>query len=89
MFFRIVVNRLLLESPLADAPQVDRHTLLIAKLGTKIVALALRYRFNCATIVADGAIERYEICLPHTYIFYSFALFIYPLFKFLTLDSHL
>jgi hypothetical protein len=54
-------------------------------LGTEIVALALHYCFDCATIVTDSAIELYEICLPHTYILCSFALFFYP---FLTLDSH-
>ena len=85
MIPRIVIDRLLLESPLADAPQVDRDTLLIAKLGTEIVALTLHYFFDRATIVADSAIERYEICLPHSYILCSFALFFYP---FLTLDSH-
>ena len=29
-------------------------------------------------MVADSAIELYEICLPHTYILCSFALFVYP-----------
>ena len=43
---------------------------------------------NCATIVADSAIEYYEICLPHTYILYSFALFFHPFLYILTLDSH-
>ena len=85
MVFCIVVDRLLLESPLADPPQVYRDTLLIRKLGTEIVALTLHYCFDCATIVTDSAIELYEICLPHTYILCSFALFFYP---FLTLDSH-
>ena len=47
--------------------------------------MALRYRFDCATIVADSAIELHEICFPHTYILCSFALFFYP---FLNLDSH-
>ena len=88
MAFGIVVDRLLLESPLADAPQVNRNTLLIRKLGTEIVALTLHYRFYCATIVADSAIELYEICLPHTYILCSFALFVYPFPPFPTLDSH-
>ncbi|MCI8849877.1 MAG: hypothetical protein HFF86_11525, partial [Oscillibacter sp.] len=32
--------------------------------------------------------EYYEICLPHTYILYSFALFFYPLLLLLNLDSH-
>ena len=86
--FGIAVDRLLLESPLADAPQVNRNTLLIRKLGTEIVALTLHYRFNCATIVADSAIECYEICLPRTYILYSFALFFHPFLYILTLDSH-
>jgi len=45
----------------------------------------LHNRFDCATFVADSAIELYEICLPHSYILCSFALFFYPL---LTLDSH-
>ena len=75
--FGVLVNRLLRESPLADAPQVYRNTLLICKLGTEIVALALHLCFYYATIVADSAIERYEICLPHTYILCSFALFVY------------
>ena len=56
MVFGIVVNRLLLESPLADAPQLNGDTLLISKLGTKIVALALHFSFDYATIVADSAI---------------------------------
>ena len=46
----------LLESPLADAPQVNGDTLLISKLGTEIVALALHFSFDYATIVADSAI---------------------------------
>ena len=56
MVFGIVVDRLLLESPLADAPQVNGNTLLISKLGTEIVALALHFSFDYATIVADSAI---------------------------------
>ena len=86
MISGIFINRLLLKSPLADAPQVDCYTLLITKLGTEIIALTLRCRFDCATIVADSAIELNEFCLPHTYILCSFALFFYP---FLNLDSHL
>lgn len=88
MVLGIVIDRLLLESPLTDAPQIYRYTLLIRELGTEIVALTLHYRFDYATIVADSAIECYEICLPHTYILYSFALFFYPLLLLLTLDSH-
>ena len=88
MVFGIAVDRLLLESPLTDAPQVNRNTLLIRKLGTEIVALTLYYRFNCAAIVADSAIECDEICLSHTYILCSFALFFYPFLSILTLDSH-
>ena len=84
--FCVFIDRLLLKSPLADAPQICCYTLLVTELGTEIIALTLRYRFDCATIVADNAIELYEICLPHTYILCSFALFFYP---FLTLDSHL
>ena len=56
MVFGIVVDRFLLESPLADAPQVNGNTLLISKLGTEIVALALHFSFDYATIVADSAI---------------------------------
>ena len=82
VIFGVIVDRLLLKSPLTDAPQVYCYTLLITKLGTEIVALTLHYRFNCATIVADSAIECYEICLPHTYILYSFALFFYPFLLF-------
>lgn len=82
--FSCTVNRLLLKSPLADAPQVYRYTLLIAKLGTEIIALTLHYCFDCTTIVIDSSIELYEICLPCTYILCSFAFF-HP---FLTLDSH-
>ena len=88
MVLGIVIDRLLLESPLTDAPLIYRYTLLIRELGTEIVALTLHYRFYCATIVADSAIEYYEICLPHTYILYSFALFFYPLLLLLNLDSH-
>ena len=75
MAFGIVTDRLLLESPLTDAPQVYRYTLLIRELGPEIVALTLHYRFNCAIIVADSVIEGYKICLPYTYILYSSALF--------------
>ena len=85
MISSIFVYRLLLKSPLTDAPQVNCYALLITELGTEIIALTLHDCFNCATIVADSAIELYEICLPHTYILCSFALFFYP---FLTLDSH-
>ncbi len=83
MVFRVIVNRFLLKSPLTDAPQVYRYALLICKLGTEIVALTLRYRFDCATIVADSALELDEICLPHTFILCSFALFFYPFFQLL------
>ena len=83
MVFGVVVNRLLLKSPLADAPQVYRYTLLITELGTEIVALTLHDRFYCAMMVANSAIECYEICLPHTYILFLFALFFYPLFSIL------
>ena len=75
MVFCVFIDRLLLKSPLTDTPQVDCYALLITKLGTEIIALTLRYCFDCATIVADSAIELYEICLPHTYILCSFALF--------------
>ena len=78
MIFGVVIDRLLLKSPLADAPQVYRYTLLITELGTEIIALTLHYRFYCAMIVTNSAIELYEICLPHTYILCSFALFVYP-----------
>lgn len=88
MLFGVVVNRLLLKPPLADPPQVYRYTLLITKFGTEIVALTLHYCFDYATIVADGAIELYEVCLPHTYILCSFALFVYLFSLFSTLDSH-
>ena len=79
MISGVFVYCLLLKSPLTDAPQVDCYALLISKLGKEIVALALHYRFNCATIVTDSAIELDEICSPHTYILCSFALFFYPL----------
>ena len=81
MIFGVVVDCLLLKSPLADPPQVNCYALLIAELGTEIIALTLQYTFDCATIVADSAIEGYEICLPHTYILCSFVLFFYPLFN--------
>ena len=83
--FYIVIDRPLLKFPLAHAPQINGDTLLVAELGTEIIALTLCCGFYCAIMVADSAIELYEICLPHTYILCSFALFFYP---FLTLDSH-
>ena len=86
MVFGIVVDRFLLESPLADVPQVNGDTLLISELGTEIVALTLYFSFDYATIVEDSAIYRYEFCLPHTYILRYVALFFNT---FLTLDSHL
>ena len=79
-FEYIAQYRRLLKSPLADAPQVNRYTLLITELGTEIVALTLHHCFYCAMMVAYSAIEGYEICLPHTYILFPFALFFYPLF---------
>ena len=56
MISGIFVYRFLLKSPLTDAPQVDCYALLISELGTEIVALALRYRFDYATIVTNSAI---------------------------------
>ncbi len=56
MVFGIVVDRFLLESPLADVPQVNGDTLLISELGTEIVALTLYFSFDYATIVEDSAI---------------------------------
>ena len=44
----IFVYYFLLKSLLTDALQVDRYTLLITELGTEIISLMLRYRFNCA-----------------------------------------
>ena len=82
MILGVVIGPFLLKSPLADAPQVYRYTLPITELGTEIMALMSHYRFNCATIVTDSATECYEICLPHTYIFCSFALFFYPFLLF-------
>ena len=58
MIFGIVVYRLLLKSPLANAPKIYRYTLLVAELGTEIVALTLRYGFDCATIVTNSAKEQ-------------------------------
>ena len=55
MVFGILVDRPLLESPLADAPQVYHDTLLIRQLGTGSIALTLYYCFDCATIVTDSA----------------------------------
>ena len=59
MVFGVLINRLLLESPLADAPQINGYTLLITELGTEIIALMLHYRFYCVTIVAHSAIVCY------------------------------
>ena len=56
MIFRIVMDRSELKSPLHNPPQVYRDALLICKLGTEIIALALRCYFYCAMIVTDGAI---------------------------------
>jgi len=76
VIFCIVIDRPLLKSPLANAPKIDGK-LLVDELGTEIIALALCYGFYCAIMVAGSAIELYEICLPHTYILCSFALFVY------------
>ena len=61
MIFGIVVNRLLLKSPLTNAPQINRYTLTITELRTEIITLTLHYCFDCVTIVADSAVELYEI----------------------------
>ena len=74
----IVINRPLLKSLLANAPQIYGYTLLITELGTEIVALALCHGFHRVIMLTDRTIELYEICLPHTYILCSFALFVYP-----------
>ena len=76
--FSILADRLLRESPLADAPQGYCDTRLIRKLGTEMVALTLHYCLDHATIVAASVTEVYEICLTHTCIFCPV----------LTLDSH-
>ncbi len=78
MVWGVVIDRSLFESPLANAPQIYGYTLLIAEFGTEIVALALRHGFHRVIMLTDSAIELYEICLPHTYILCSFALFVYP-----------
>ena len=77
MVFGVVIDRSLLESPLANAPQIYGYTLLITEFGTEIVALALRHGFHRVIMLTDSAIELYEICLPHTCILCSFALFVY------------
>ena len=56
MVFRVVMDRFQLKSPLHDPPQVYRDALLVCKLGTKIIALALCFAFYRAMIVTDGAI---------------------------------
>ena len=76
--FSIIIDRILFKFPLADAPQINGVTLLVAELGTEIIALTLCCSFYCAIIIADNAIKLNEICLPHTYILCSFALFGYP-----------
>ena len=76
--FSIIIDRILLKFPLADTPQINGVTLLVAELGTEIIALTLCCSFYCAIIIADNAIKLNEICLPHTYILCSFALFGYP-----------
>ncbi len=78
LVFGILINRRLLESPLADALQVYHYALLITELGVEIVALTLYDCIDCATIVIDSAIELYEICFPYTYILCSFALLSAP-----------
>ena len=83
--FCVLVYCLLLKFLLTNAPWIYCYTLFVTELGTEIVALTLRYCFDCATIVAYSAIELYEICFPHTYILCSLALFFYLS---LTLDSH-
>ena len=75
--FYIVIDRTLLKFPLAHAPQINGDTLLIAELGTEMIALALCCGFYCAIMVADCVIELYEICFPYTYILCSFALSVY------------
>ena len=87
VIFGILVYRFLLESPLVNPPHVYRHTLLITKLGTEIVALALHFCIYCAILVTDSAIEPYEICLPHTYILGSFALFLYSFLPLIRIDN--
>jgi len=85
MVFSVLVHRLLLKSPLTDAPQVYCYALLVCKLGTEIVALTLHYCFDCATIVADSAIELYKICFPHILQIGSLRCFFAPLRIFLLL----
>lgn len=75
MIFRVFVDHLLFEPPLTDAPQVNCYSLIIAELGTIVVILTLHFCFDYPTITADSAIELDEICLSHTYILRSFALF--------------
>ncbi len=38
-------------------------------------------------MLTDSAIEFYEICLPHTYILCSFALFVYPFLLLIRIDN--
>ena len=55
---------------------------------TKLQLFLLKLSINYAAIVADSAIAYYEICLPHSCIFCSFALFFYP-FLFISPDETL
>ena len=87
MVLGVVIDRSLLESPLANAPQIYGYTLLITEFGTEIVALALRHGFHRVIMLTDSAIELYEICLPHTYILCSFALFVYPFLLLIRIDN--
>lgn len=86
MISGVVVDVLQLKSPLADAPKVYRDALLVCKLGTEIIALALVFSFDYATIVADSTIELDEFYLEHETIIRSIVLF-FNYFR-STLDSH-
>ena len=50
------INRFQVKFPPFDSPQANRNALLVCKLGTGIITLALRCRFNDAMMLTDGAI---------------------------------
>lgn len=78
MVFRVLVNRLLFKSPLADPPQVYCYALFVCKFGTEIVAVTLHFCFYGATIVADSTIELDEIGWPYYLHSLLFVLLFHP-----------
>ena len=90
MAFGIVVDGLPCYELLCFPPKVDRNQLLVAELGTVIIAQAL-FSFYKSAIIALANVQYRSMSLPSTKLFSSLLHHLSLFFRFLprlTIDLH-